>query len=393
MCRGLGCPPDISMATDLAAMGFIDACAKIADGGRDPGSNFEIMCSSTFPAEAPFCPTYADILRAAPVIAGGEPGSSVKDTCAAANSFVGAVKQAEVDLKLCMSAVGAIAQPVERDVPKGDTQPAPQAQTMYTFAAASKALPAMEVRGDLFAHCTDQFRSIVGNRKVKSGIAYVHATRDWCGKETTSGGSDAHPDWDKTRCIGMESLLAFALRDDMESYSIDSIPEQEVCRRLFLAIGSVHRLDKIVQERIVIPAHLQPVSIPTVPPPPAVPVGPTLPPANDGPMSMLWREASVEQDAAQAKLAAKLAAEKAKDDGKEVVQKFSEGLIRRDDGKEVDQTIAVHKLVWAQLAQQEPAASVVGDGAPVFLPSVDDFDSESDRLSAERLQRLRGLGR
>eukprot|EP00929_Paragymnodinium_shiwhaense_P014593 TRINITY_DN122518_c0_g1_i1.p1 TRINITY_DN122518_c0_g1~~TRINITY_DN122518_c0_g1_i1.p1 ORF type:complete len:558 (-),score=100.32 TRINITY_DN122518_c0_g1_i1:105-1778(-) len=392
-CRGLGCPPKIAHPKDLAVGGFTKACAQLAgyqavpaapatdsdsinrliDGQATPantapdaGTGFEAACGKAFPAEAPYCGAYADILRAATAVAGLPPFANAQQACGATYAFVGSAKEAEVHLELTLASL-------EGKVNITADQPGsvPQSQTMYEVAPGSDVLPPVEVPGELFAHCKKTMSVIVKDAEPKNGPAYVRETKAYCDSKANaapdvSAGPDAwRPDW-KGSCEGMEQLVGYALRESLE---LDSGPlsEQEVCVRLFQAVGSVHRLDKIVNDRVALLPEMQlmaPPGPPTVPPPPPLPVGPTLPPADDAGILSIMATSQQRQAEAKEKLSKIAAAQQAAAAARQAVQDFVNG-----GGADAGTDAA----------------------APVALPSVSDLDMDSRAETAERLRRLRGL--
>lgn len=384
-CRGLGCPPKISHPTDLNEGGFVAACAQLAGAqaapsapatdedsinrlvegeetaastAEDAGTGFEAACAREFPAEEAYCGAYADVLRAATAVSGLPAFASPHQACSATYAFVNAAKEAEVHLELAKASI----QGMEK-ITVDKEGAVPQTQTMYQLAPPSGPLTAMEVPGDLFGHCLHTVRDIMKDKTDKTGSAYIRATREYCDDKAgatpdmNAGADKWRPDW-KGSCEGMEQLVGYALRESLE---LDSGPlgEQEVCRRLFLSVGVVHRVDEMIKLRIPLLPEMQmmaPPGPPTMPPPVPLPVGPTLPPATDKGILSLMDTAKARVAEAKARLAKILAAQ----------------------------------APTAFYAQEAPPAAQ-GDAASVALPDSSSFDFESRSESALRLQRLRGI--
>jgi len=126
--------------------------------------------------------------------------------------------------------------------------------TKYQIAPGSPdgAVPPVEVAGDLFMYCSNQFSEIMMGfaqtaretvKMTKSWCAWQAGVASWVGQKQEFG----HPDWTHRTCSGMESVVSFALRDDLSDLN-GGFSAQQVCKKIFLAIGSVHRTDKLVQD-------------------------------------------------------------------------------------------------------------------------------------------------
>jgi len=162
-----------------------------------------------------------------------------------------------------LQTVGRKEEGAPRDLPKYKQNPpvgskvnqvVPQSRTEYQIAPGSPdgATPPAEVAGDLFSYCSNQFSEIMMGF-TQTAPATVQLTKDWCtwqasvaswiGKQQESG----HPDWNHRTCSGMQNLVAFALRDQLADKT-SGTSAQQVCKKVFLAIGTVHRADAIVKE-------------------------------------------------------------------------------------------------------------------------------------------------
>jgi len=153
----------------------------------------------------------------------------------------------------------------------------------YQIAPGSPdgAVPPVEVAGELFDHCSLQFSEIMAGFS-QTAVATVHMTKAWCGWQ--SGVSSwigqqqeyGHPDWSPETCSGMQNLVAFAVRDDL-SHTTAGLSARQVCKKIFLAIASVHRAEGLVK------AAFQP----SVRGPPSS----GLPPADDADMREMQKDA------------------------------------------------------------------------------------------------------
>jgi len=124
----------------------------------------------------------------------------------------------------------------------GVVHPRPQSATMYQIKPVSNGgrLPPIEVSGTIFLHCVDQITEII-EAVPQSGPVTVVKAKDWCNWQAANN----HPEWGVHTCVGIAQLLAFAVREDLNS--MDTVAPQQICKKLFLAAGTVHRVDKIVE--------------------------------------------------------------------------------------------------------------------------------------------------
>jgi len=130
----------------------------------------------------------------------------------------------------------------------------PQSGTKYQIAPGSPdgAVGPVEVDGDLFTYCSSQFSEIMMGFAQTASVT-VQMTKDWClwqasvsswvGNQEEFG----HPDWTHRTCTGMENYVAFALRDQLSDAN-GGLSAQQVCKKVFLTIGAVHRSEAIVQD-------------------------------------------------------------------------------------------------------------------------------------------------
>lgn len=129
----------------------------------------------------------------------------------------------------------------------------PISQTKYQIAPASAdgAVPPVEVAGDLFDYCSQQFSEIMAGFSQTARVT-VQMTKDWCnwqGSVSSWVGQKeefGHPDWSSRTCSSMEGLVGFALREQLAD-TTEGLSAQQVCKNIFLAIGTVHRTEGLVK--------------------------------------------------------------------------------------------------------------------------------------------------
>jgi len=134
----------------------------------------------------------------------------------------------------------------------------PQSATKYQIAPGSPdgAVGPVEVDGDLFNYCANQYSEIMMGF-AQTAPVIVTMTKDWCswqasvsswvGKQEEFG----HPDWDHRTCANMQTFMAFVLKDSL-SDTQTGLNAQQVCKKLFLTIGGVHRTEQIVDQAWVL---------------------------------------------------------------------------------------------------------------------------------------------
>jgi len=130
----------------------------------------------------------------------------------------------------------------------------PQKHTMYQIlpGCPDGACGPVEISGDLFTYCANQFSEIMMGF-AQTAPQVVQMTKDWCawqasvsswiGKKEEFG----HPDWNHRTCSNMANLVAFNLRDQLDDVKT-GLSSQQVCKKMFLGIGAVHRTDGIMKE-------------------------------------------------------------------------------------------------------------------------------------------------
>lgn len=173
--------------------------------------------------------------------------------------------------------------------------PVPISKTKYQIAPASPdgAVPPVEVAGDLFDHCSQQFSEIMAGF-TQTAVATVHMTKAWCGWQSGVASwvgqkeEFGHPDWSPRTCSGMQNLVAFAMRDDLAN-TTGGFSAQQVCKKIFLTIGSVHRAEGLVKAAWESPGLRGPPES-------------GLPPADDADMQAMLLEAQEYANAVYSKL-------------------------------------------------------------------------------------------
>lgn len=107
----------------------------------------------------------------------------------------------------------------------------------------------VEVNGAVFGHCVDQMSEVMLGFP-QTAYMTVKMLRDWCSWQasvtTWVGQKDeyGHPDWDQGTCKGMEQLVSFAFRNNLDT-TIAFSPQQ-ACKKMFLGSRAVHKYDEIV---------------------------------------------------------------------------------------------------------------------------------------------------
>jgi len=304
-CRGMGCVSAMGVPHDSALASFNVNCSHLFNdvGGGLLGSDadrsvpqvhssFQHVCERRVgPLEAGACPTYANTLVGAVSSKVDKPTvGSTTEVCTDLYVWLISFKQAEIDLKLTSAALpkgsSLLAGDLNRfgtggvgpDSPRGRkwqqyvmqqglpkyVQNPPsdihgknvvkQSSTQYQIAPGSLdgTVPPVEVSGNLFSYCTNQFSEIMLGF-AQTAPATVKLTKSWCAwQASVSSWVDkvqeyGHPDWSHRSCSGMEILVAFALQDRLADHK-GGLSSQQVCKEIFLSIDSVHRTEGIVKE-------------------------------------------------------------------------------------------------------------------------------------------------
>lgn len=273
----------------------------------DVRDSFLELCNNLMPLEADSCPDYAQIFVAS--LAESVESKTVGDTpavCGSLQALIRSWTQAEFDLRLSAASfpsVGGAASssmlaaqrrpravgpctangqvwrkwweqrhgraqvallqqregsgydpnpPCSMDGSKVEVYKAPPQRTMYVVApgAPDGSSKPVEVRGDVFIACRDQMDEVT-LRAPRPPATLIQMLRDWCGVQSMAGDPDdpnglpRHPDWTGHSCTNMGELLAIALRKDAKDSPLGSL---EVCKRLFLATRTFHRVEQIIKD-------------------------------------------------------------------------------------------------------------------------------------------------
>lgn len=147
-----------------------------------------------------------------------------------------------------------------------------QSGTKYQLLPGSPdgVVPPVEVAGDLYTYCADQMSEIMMGFAQRPSMV-VQMTKDWCGWQasvTSWTGLDeeyGHPDWDLRRCAGMTQFIAFSLRNELKTDSTAAMSAQQVCKNIFLASNTVHRVDKMIKDAWVVTLRSAPTSAGSLP--------------------------------------------------------------------------------------------------------------------------------
>merc|ERR1719152_600293 len=109
---------------------------------------------------------------------------------------------------------------------------------------------------------------------TKDWCAWQASVSSWVGKQEEFG----HPDWDHRTCSNMQLFMAYVLKDDL-SDTQRGFSAQQVCKKVFLGIGPVHRTEQIINDAWVLQSTR------------AAPVGGGVPAASDTGMADLMKQA------------------------------------------------------------------------------------------------------
>jgi hypothetical protein len=137
---------------------------------------------------------------------------------------------------------------------EGKQNDIPQSKSKYQIQPGSPdgSVPPVEIDGDLFTHCANQFSEIMQGfgqtamqtvKMTKGWCAWQASVTSWVGKKDEYG----HPDWDSRTCTNMENFMAFIMHDSLHDFET-GWSAQQICKKAFLAIGAVHRTDGLVQD-------------------------------------------------------------------------------------------------------------------------------------------------
>mmetsp|Transcript_51508 Transcript_51508/g.122484 ORF Transcript_51508/g.122484 Transcript_51508/m.122484 type:complete len:432 (-) Transcript_51508:55-1350(-) len=111
-------------------------------------------------------------------------------------------------------------------------------------------LPPLPVSAGLYQKCEQLFGEIMLG-KAQTALTTVSLTKAWCGwqasAETWTGefAGAGHAEWDHRTCDRMEMLMAFALREHLDSR--DGLDASKVCNNFFLGAATVNRVDMLMK--------------------------------------------------------------------------------------------------------------------------------------------------
>merc|ERR1719316_1548155 len=126
------------------------------------------------------------------------------------------------------------------------------------------AIPPAEVDQDLYEFCAGTFAEIMMGfgqtgemviTMIGDWCSWQSSVSDWVGRHDELG----HPDWDFRRCEGMQGLVAYALRGDLDTGA--GLGPGDVCRRLYLAIGDIEWMSDAVDGAWAPPALRGPPAV------------------------------------------------------------------------------------------------------------------------------------
>jgi hypothetical protein len=109
-----------------------------------------------------------------------------------------------------------------------------------TKVTLNNAIPPAEIEQDLLEFCKGTFSEIMLGfgqtgemtvTMVNDWCSWQSSVTDWVGRHNELG----HPDWDFRRCEGMQALVSYALRNDLDA----GLGPGDVCRKLYLSIGDI----------------------------------------------------------------------------------------------------------------------------------------------------------
>merc|ERR1719174_1173792 len=126
---------------------------------------------------------------------------------------------------------------------------------MYQIApgnpASTPPAPPVETPGNLFKFCNSEFSEIMMGFSQTPKMT-IQMTKDWCSWQSSvtswinARAEFGHPDWDPRTCTNMAQMVAFALRDIVDSEA--GIGPQGVCAKIFLSVGAIQRVEEIIAD-------------------------------------------------------------------------------------------------------------------------------------------------
>jgi hypothetical protein len=359
-CHGLACLPGMGMPADTGSAGFKFNCAHLyidlggglagKDGARtiaDAKESFFKWCTPRFPPPLhTICNGLGDVLVMA--LRGSANAADVGDVnaiCYATYLFIGASRQAMIDLRLLRETLPKVPALLQEDMTRtkrflpsnlaqggGDLGPlsdrglawrdfvlgsrryagsglnpkvsmiqsgnqyGPEHKNPYPHAPAwpgpsldppftpdyvqsppcqlsfgspkitkvtlNTAVPPAEIEQDLLMFCEGTFAEIMLGfgqtgemvvTMVNDWCSWQSSVTDWVGRHNELG----HPDWDFRRCEGMQGLVAYALRNDLDA----GLGPGDVCRKLYLSIGDIEWMSDAVDGAWAPPALRGPPAV------------------------------------------------------------------------------------------------------------------------------------
>merc|ERR1719453_1504053 len=82
---------------------------------------------------------------------------------------------------------------------------------------------------------------------TKDWCAWQASVSSWVGKKEEFG----HPDWTHRSCSNMQVFMAFVLKEELADKK-GGLSAQQICKKVFLNIGAVHRTNSIVDDAWVL---------------------------------------------------------------------------------------------------------------------------------------------
>lgn len=263
-CRGLSCVPGSGHLPDFGREQFVNHCVHLlADLGGglqgddesrgvvDVHNSVQQVCKSRVDIhEADFCKDYAAVFVAAlSPLYNEQTVGDARQVCSSTLYFMSLAKRAEVDLQLFDASPPQGGN--SSSSPSGATALLAAGQVEIVPGSPDGVLPAVQVSSSLFSSCSKQLGAVTKG-KAQSALKTVSMAKEWCGLQTIITSWDdvkgkkgqVHPEWNAETCLGISQLMAFALREDMESKS--KMPAKKVCKNLFMAIGAIHGVDRLV---------------------------------------------------------------------------------------------------------------------------------------------------
>ncbi len=142
---------------------------------------------------------------------------------------------------------------------KSGSKPITPAIKYYQLLPGSPdgVVPPVEMKANVYEHCVGQFSNIMAGF-AQTPPMVIQMTKDWCGlqgavtewntKGSSGGNEVGMPHWTFRTCNNMANLLSFALHPQLtDSAKLTAgLSAPQVCKSLFLSMGSVHRVSSLV---------------------------------------------------------------------------------------------------------------------------------------------------